>query len=170
MAEWLFKDNLSYKEIKERLKLEFDLEVSEVTIMNYKRLIIDSVPEFLEHDKEYREKLAKTYLDTVENLVFLLNEIYDKIKEFKDPSRWRQHSTYLNLALQECHMLLKRTGEIKPNQFIKQEINMIQINQIVQTEIVRWIDDGLIPLETCADSIKEFYKKHKKVIPNENLG
>jgi len=163
ITDWIFKDKLSGKEICDRLFKEDGIELSEGSISNFKKFVLATVPDFLEQNEQYKNNLAKKFLDTIENLIFALDEIKEKISQFQDPKQWKQHSTYIMELLQLLHLLLKRAGEIKPAQFIeKQEVNMIMINQTVQMEIVRLIDEGQIPLETCAEPVKEFYRKMKK--------
>lgn len=164
---WLFKENLPYKEICKRLKEEYNLELSVMAIANYRKFVIENAKDMVQSKPEYYEKLAKVYLNSVENLVYALNNIKEKIDEFQDPTKWKQQSTYLMLLLNELHLLLKRSGEIKPSTIIKkqeniQTFNMLQINNIIQTEIARLIDEGQIPLEQCSDQIKQFYRKAKE--------
>ena len=161
VSDMIFNQKLSYKDILVILKSKYDIDLTESSLSNFKKFVIDTVPDFLAGNEEYREKLARKYLDSVENLCYALDKIKEKIDGFESKKDWRPHSVYLNLLLSELHLILKRSGEIKPSQFIRQEINMIQINQYVQLEIVRMIDDGHIPLEQCSDQIKEFYKKAK---------
>lgn len=163
VADMLFKEKLSYEQICERLKTEDGIDLTIGSISNFKKFVLESTSEFLSRDDVYRDKLAKKYLDTVENLVFALEEIKSKIELYRDPKKWKQQSIYLNLMLNELHMLLKRAGEIKPSQFIEKQENVtnIQINMMVQMEIVRMIDTGQIPLEHCSDEIKQFYRKMK---------
>lgn len=163
VANWIFKEQLSYKDICEKLKIEHDIILTESSITNFKKMVLDQIPNFLEHNDAYREMLAKISLDTIENLMYALTKIKTRIEDFDDPKKWRQQSIFLNLLLSECQMLLKRAGEIKPSQFIKQEITNIQSVQIMQFEVVRLIDEGQIPLEGCSEQIKELYKKAKGI-------
>lgn len=162
VTDLIFKQNLTYKQIAEKLKLEDNLDISESALSYFKKYVIDSVPDFLQRNEKYRDSLAKKYLDTVENLVYALEKIKSKIDEFDEKKDWKAQSVYLSLLLGEMQMLLKRAGEIKPAQFVaNQEINMVQINNYVQIELVRLIDEGKIPLEQCAPEIQSFYHKAK---------
>lgn len=163
VIDMIFKENLTYKEICDRLKKDHNIILTEGSISNFKKFVMESTKGFLEDNKEYREELAKKLLDTTELLVFSLLKIRKKIEDFDEPTKWKQQSIYLNLALQEAHLLLKRAGEIQSAKTViqKQEITNIQINQAIQMELIRWIDEGKIPLEYCAPEIKEFYRKAK---------
>lgn len=163
VADMLFSRKLTHQEISDKLKAEGH-DISRVCITNFHRFIKDSAQEMVTKDPQYRERLAKKYLDTVENLIFALTEIKEKIAEFKTKkTKWKAHATYLGLLLNQLGMLLKRAGEIKPSTFIKeQKVSIIQINQAIQLQIVELIDSGDIPLEHCSEKVKEFYRKIKK--------
>lgn len=166
IAQMLFTDKLSCQTIVNKLKTDYDLEVSVCTMGNYKRFILDSVPGMLERDEEYRDKLAKIYLDSRENLVYLINKIKEDIEKYPDTKQWKQRATFYATLVPIMNILAKRSGDIKPPQFIKQEltINNIQINQMVQEEITRLIDSGKINLEACGEEVKQFYRKIKATI------
>ena len=163
VAEMLFNDRLSYQDIVNELKSTYGLEVSITTIKNYKNFIIDSVPTMLERDEQYRDKLAKIYLDSRENLVYIVNKIKEDIEKYPDEKQWKQRATFYATLVPIMNILAKRSGDIKPTQFIKQEltINNIQINQMVQEEITRLIDEGKINLNACGEEVKQFYRKIK---------
>lgn len=163
VTEWLFKDKLPYKEILEKLKNEYDIDLTIGSITNFRNYILKSTQEFLRHDEEYREKLAKKYLDTVENLIFTWEEMKRKVDEFQERKDWKQHSTYIGLMLSELHLMLKRAGEMKvTTQLIKQEFNTIQINNIVQVEMVKIMEEEFLKEgQFDIEKIKEFYKRMK---------
>lgn len=165
VTDWLFKEKLPYKVIIEKLDKEHNIKICLATLTLFRKSVLKDTEEFLAQDKDYKEKLAKQYLDTVENLMYAMSQIKNKIELFEDPKKWKQQSTYLNLLLTELHLLLKRSGEIHPTQIIENQVNMIQINQMVQGEIVRLIDEGQISLETSSAGIKEFYRKMKNANP-----
>ena len=171
VADMLFKDKFTYQQVSDKIKEKYGLDVCKASVANYKKFILDSVPGFLERNLEYKDKLAKTYLDTTEFLVTLKEKIMEKIDHFEeDPTKWKQHVSYLQLALGEVSMLLKRAGEIKPTQIIKNEytMNNIYIKNAVEEEIVRLIDMGDIPLELCSDKLKQFYRRIKGLSMNAN--
>jgi len=160
VADMLFKDKFTYQQVSDKIKEKYGLDVCKASVANYKKFILDSVPGFLERNLEYKDKLAKTYLDTTEFLVTLKEKIMEKIDHFEeDPTKWKQHVSYLQLALGEVSMLLKRAGEIKRTQIIK---------NAVEEEIVRLIDMGDIPLELCSDKLKQFYRRIKGLSMNAN--
>lgn len=163
ILDMIFNKRMSYKEISEELGSE-GYDISQSSISVFKQKVVDDAKDFVMRTPEYREKLAKKYLDTVENLVELLIEIKSKIKQYSNnPKQWKAHLGYINAALTELHFILKRAGEIKPSQIIKhQQVNILQINRAVQNEIVRLIDEKDIPLEYCSPRIKELYGKVKR--------
>jgi len=170
VIDWIFKEHPkpTYKDICKRLKEQYNIELTEMSIYNYKKYVLKNTADFISENKEVRDKISRKMLDTVEVLCFAINEITEKIKEFKENKDWRQHSTYLMLYLHEANLLLKRAGEIKSagTTFIdkQQNITYNQVNQVVQSEICRMIDEGHIPLEPCSEVVKEFYRKQKKVV------
>jgi len=164
VTKWIFEDRLTYQQVADKLKAEHDLEISKDAVKNYRKFIISSVPDFLNDEEEYRKKVAKTYLDTVENLAYLVSKLKEEIDKFPEKAEWRQRATFYNNLIPVVMMLVKRAGEIKPAQFIKNEnyqINMMQVNQVIQEQIVRLIDNGDIPLELCSEKVKQFYRKLK---------
>lgn len=163
VIDMLFKERLSYGDISKRLKTENNLDISLAALTVFKKNALKMASEFLANDEEYKKTIAKRLLDTTENLAYALDKIKDKIEAFETKGDWKQQSTYLNLMLTELHLLLKRAGEIKPAQIIEnQTINTMQINNIIQMELVRMIDAGHIPLESCDSVVKEFYRKAKQ--------
>ena len=164
VANKIFKEQMSYRDICKLLKEKYNIEITEGSISNFKKYIVKQTKEFLEQDKDQREKINKILLDTGELLVNVKEKLVSKMEQFDaDPKQWKQQIAYISLLLTEIHMLLKRSGEIRPTQIIeKQEINNIQINNMVQVELVRLIDEGKIPIEACAPEIKEFYQKMKR--------
>jgi hypothetical protein len=163
VAEWLFDKRMTHKEICEKLKNEHGLELDGAAIMRFKKYILATTDQYLYKNEEYRELLAKKFLDTVENLCYLVDKIKEDIEKYPDNDQWKQRATFYNQLIPVVNMLLKRSGEIKPSQFVeKQEVNIVQINQAIQIELVRLIDEGQIPLEHCSEPIKEFYRKMKQ--------
>ena len=164
VMDWLYKDKMTHKQICDKLRYEHNIDLGEASISNFKKSMQKEAEGFLRQDKEYREKLARRLLDGVENLAFALEKIKARIADFDDPETWRQQATFLTLLLQECQMILRRTGEIKPNQFIeKVEMNFNQINNIVQLELVKVIEDEFIKDgKVDVDKIMEFLKKRKE--------
>jgi len=163
IIDMIFNKKMSYQEISDKLKLEgYDISVSGISV--FKQKVIDDAKDFIAGSPEMRRQLAEKYLDTLWNLVYLLREIKEKIEQYSsDPKKWKAHLGYTNTLLNQLSLLLKRAGEIKPSQIIgKQQINILQINQAVQNEIVRLIDEKDIPLKHCSPKIQELYRKVKR--------
>lgn len=162
IIKMLFGDEpISAYKVSKILKEE-GYDISPASIYAFREMTIRTSKELLLKKPQYREKLAETFLDTVENLAYALAEIKAKIEEFKDRKDWKAQATFLGLLLQELNLLLKRAGEIRPTQIIK-EVNIIQINQAIQLQIAELIDKGDIPLKHCSEKIKKFYKNAKKI-------
>ena len=164
VADMLFRQALTFGEISKILKEKHGLDISITAISRFKEFVLDSASELAAGDQEYKDKLAKLYLDTTEMCITLKQTIEEKITQFEDSDDWKAQTSYLSLALTLLQTLMKKLGEIKPTQIIEnQTINAMQINNMVQVELIRLIDEGKIPLEHCAPEIKEFYRKAKQV-------
>jgi len=151
----------TYVQISEILLSE-GIDIKKSSIAKFKKELLETTDEYLMQKSEYRERLAKTYLNTIDNLVYAMNEIKDKIELHRNDEEYKAHAEYTKMLLGEISMLLKRAGEIKPTQIIKEQ-NVIEINQAIQIQISDLIDDGDIPLDACSKKIQNWYRKHKKM-------
>lgn len=152
---------MTMNEISDKLKAD-GYDISPSTIRVFKDSVMNSTSEILLKKPKLREEYAEKYLDTLRNLLETMEDLNEKIEQYKDDEDWKAHATYMKEKLELISMLLKRAGEIKPMQVIK-EMNVIEINQAIQIQLADLIDSGDIPLESCSERIKKIYINAKKM-------
>jgi hypothetical protein len=99
----------------------------------------------LAKNEDYKNRLAESYFDVIEELVALGLKIREEIDQNSD--NWRAHTKFMGLYLKHIGLSTK-IMEIKIPSTIKQEVSILEVQNAILQEFVRLVKEGEIDIKT----------------------
>ena len=167
----LYVDGKTIKEVTNWLK-EQGLEVSEDTVTAFKNKAKECTAEKLKQDEVFRDRLADFSVDTLEEMLKLMDEIKERMEGI--PKNPKMASTWFHGADKRTkliELITKLQGQfIHKIKVEKSETKTVNINiaVLVKKELERMIDEGKVDevngklLVDFPELVEEVKKKKKK--------
>jgi len=120
-------------------------KISHNSVWNFLRLNNNIVGTQLAKNEDYKNRLAKSYFDVIEELVALGLKIREEIDQNSD--NWRAHTKFMGLYLKHIGLSTK-IMDIKIPTEIKQEVSTQEIQNVILQEFARLVKEGEIDIKT----------------------